>query len=52
MKNYCIDFNGYCLITADDEKQAEDKFWEMVNSKTILPHANYEIEIDVTEEKY
>lgn len=52
MKNYYIDFNGYCLITADDEKQAEDKFWEMVNSKTILPHASYEIEIDVTEERY
>lgn len=27
MKNYCIDFNGYCLIIADDKKQAEDKFW-------------------------
>ena len=50
MKNYCIDFNGYCLIIADDEKQAEDKFWEMVNSKTVFPHAIYEI--DNVDERY
>lgn len=50
MEKYFIDFEGYCEIEAENAKQAEDKFWEMVNSKTALPHAIYEI--DNVDERY
>ena len=29
MENYVIDFSGYCLIEADSEEEAEEKFWEL-----------------------
>lgn len=31
-KKFWIDFSGYLVINAEDEKDAQGKFWDWVNS--------------------
>jgi hypothetical protein len=41
---YFVDFCGYCIVEAKTKKEAENVFWEMVNSDEPLPSNIYGIE--------
>lgn len=36
MEKYFIDFEGCCEIEAENAKQAEDLFWQIVNNKNFF----------------
>lgn len=42
MKKFYVDFSGYCEIEAENEDEALDKFWDIVNADEPLPHNYYE----------
>ena len=45
MNTYYIDFSGYCKINAENEKQAEEIFWEGLRSPSDTAYdAVYDIE--------
>ena len=36
MKEFYVDFSGYMKIRADSKEEADDKFWELVNTRFNL----------------
>lgn len=49
MKTWYVDFSGYCEIEAENEFEAEEKFWNFINSDKALPQNIYDF--DGIEEK-
>lgn len=43
MNNYYIDFEGYCVIEAENEEDAAKKFWQTIQKDEPLPCNVYEI---------
>jgi hypothetical protein len=41
---YYVDFDGYCIIEADNKEEAKRIFWEKVSSDEPLPSNIYEIQ--------
>lgn len=44
MSEYYIDFEGYCVIEAENEEEAKKKFWQIIQSDEPLPSNLYEIQ--------
>ena len=44
MNNYYIDFEGYCVIEAENAEEAQQKFWQMIQRDEPLPCNVYEIQ--------
>lgn len=51
MKEFAIDFRGYCYIEAENEEEAKNKFWAAICEEKPLQCHCYDIEyIEETEE--
>ena len=44
MKNFTIDFVGFCVIAAEDEAAALRAFWELINNQQPLPMNLYAVQ--------
>lgn len=44
MNSYYIDFEGYCVIEAENEEEAKTKFWQIIQRNEALPCNAYEIQ--------
>ena len=53
MKEFYIDFSGYCLVKAEDMEQAEETFWKTINGLDAFQHNPYNDvwEIDLITER-
>ena len=53
MKKFWIDFNGYLCVEAEDDGDAEKKFWELIHNRMDLttPYSDDVWDIDCIEER-
>ena len=51
MKEYYIDFEGFCTIKADSKEEAESKFWEEINPISFKNIYDDYYDIETIEEK-
>ena len=53
MKEFWIDFSGYCNVTAENAEQAQEIFWKAINGLDAFQHNPYNDvwELDFIEER-
>lgn len=53
MKKFWIDFSGYLCVEAENEAEAEEKFWELIHNRMDLtsPFSDDVWDIDTIEER-
>lgn len=44
MNSYYINFEGYCVIEAENEEEAKKKFWQIIQRNEALPCNAYIIQ--------
>lgn len=55
MKEYWLDFSGYMKVRAENEIEAEQKFWDFINNYLQLSHTDFSDDVwdlDGIEEVY
>lgn len=55
MKEYWLDFSGYMKVRAENETEAEQKFWDFINNYIQLSHTDFSDDVwdlDSIEEVY